>query len=149
MAAKKTTKQKKARPVLGSFRQYLCTIGIGLVTSLGIALLQGLSLEHSAYMNARFISDGCFVTGMVLLGAGALSWIGGSGFFDIFGYGFRSLPMLFSPIRSPKQFPTFYDYKQTKAQRRGGPLFFLLISGAVFLLAATVCLSMYYNLPAA
>ena len=151
MAAKKTTKKtaKKTSPRihLGTLKQYLWTLGAGLAASMGVALARGFTLSNPAYQNAQYLSDGCFVTGMLLLGAGALTWIGGSGFFDIFGYGVRSLPMLFTPFKGPKRYATYYDYKEAKARRRGGPLYFLLICGAVFLLAAAVCLGMYYNLP--
>lgn len=151
MAAKKivkrTAKKNKPRVRLGTPKQYLWTLGVGLAVSLSIALLQGFNLGNPAYQNAQYLSDGCFVTSMLLLGAGALTWIGGSGFFDIFGYGVRSLPTLFTPFKGPKRYATYYDYKEAKAQRRSGPQYFLLISGAVFLLAAAICLGMYYNLP--
>ena len=81
--AKRTAKKNKPRVRLGTPKQYLWTLGVGLAVSLSIALLQGFTLGNPAYQNAQYLSDGCFVTSMLLLGAGALTWIGGNGFFDI------------------------------------------------------------------
>ena len=99
--AKRTAKKNKPRVRLGTPKQYLWTLGVGLAVSLSIALLQGFTLGNPAYQNAQYLSDGCFVTSMLLLGAGALTWIGGNGFFDIFGYGPRCLP----PLRARNGMP--------------------------------------------
>ena len=142
-------KEKKPCKRMSALARYLWTVGGGAASSVAIALLQGFDFAKPAYQNAQYLSDGCFVTGMLLLGVGVLTWVNGSGFFDIFGYGVRSIPMLFTPFKGPKRYASFYDYKKAKAERRGNPLYFLLVSGAVFLLLAAIGLFAYYQLPKA
>lgn len=149
MATKKENRKKQ--PLLGSARQYGVTLLIGAALSLGLSIVRGFRLGQAAYLNARHLSDGCFVVGLLMLGVGGLNWAASTGFFDIFSYGVKSVPMLFSPLKDPaKHRPQdFYDYKQTQEKKRKHPLYFLVIMGVFFLLLAALCLGLYYNLPMA
>ena len=79
-------------------------------------------------------------------GIGALVAISTTGFFDMFAYAFKSLPMLFSFLRKPKDHPTFFDYKTAKAEKREQAQYGLLIIGLVCIAVSLLALAGYYNL---
>ena len=110
-----------------------------------MAVSRGLSGSVNLAWNARYLSDGFFVAGLLMTGVGALVLVASTDFFDIFTYGFKSLLVLFTPLKKPREHMTFFDYKQERAGRRGGKQFFLLFTGLAFLLLALACLWVYYN----
>ena len=125
--------------------QYLASALIGLALSLAVAFARGLSSGAGIARNAASLSDGFFVAGLLMTGVGALVLVASTDFFDIFTYGFKSLLVLFTPLKKPREHMTFFDYKQERAGRRGGKQFFLLFTGLAFLLLALACLWVYYN----
>lgn len=144
MASKK---KKRKKGLGGTLAQYLSTLFIGAVIGVAVARARGLAGGQAAYLNARYFSDGFFVAGLILTGIGGLVWISTTGFFDIFGYAFRSLVVLFTALRKPQEHKQYYDYKTERAAHRGKPLFFLLAVGVLFLLLSALCLGLYYNMP--
>ena len=144
MASKK---KKRKKGLGGTLAQYLSTLFIGAVIGVAVARARGLAGGQAAYLNARYLSDGFFVAGLILTGIGGLVWISTTGFFDIFGYAFRSLVVLFTALRKPQEHKQYYDYKNERAAHRGKPLFFLLAVGVLFLLLSALCLGLYYNMP--
>lgn len=91
------------------------------------------------------LCDAFFVPGALMVCIGLLSLSAKEGIFDMLGYGFKSLLVLFAPFGKPKKHKYYYDYKQEKAAKRGkmhpGPL----MIGIAFLLLAGVCLVFYYH----
>lgn len=128
--------------------RYGITGAAALVMAFAAAELRGFAWQQASNLQARYLSDGFFVAGLVLTGLGALVWISTTGFFDIFSYGFKSLLVLFSPLRRPSEHQHYYDYKQEKDAKRGKPLYFLLIVGVACLALSVILLALYYNLPA-
>lgn len=125
-------------------RSYAACTAIGILIAGLVAISQGFDTSAPLAMNARWLSDGCFVAGMLMTGVGLLVWISTTGFFDMFSYGFHSLLVLFSPLRKPENHETFFDYKMAKDERRGKPLMALLIVGICFILLSMACLGVYY-----
>ena len=125
--------------------QYGVSALVGLALSLAVAVSRGLSGSVNLAWNARYLSDGFFVAGLLMTGIGALVLVASTDFFDIFTYGFKSLLVLFTPLKKPREHMNFFDYKQERAGRRGGKQFFLLFTGLAFLLLALACLWVYYN----
>ena len=123
-------------------------LGIALVIASYVALSQGFVWAGEAYLNCRFFSDGCFVSAVFFIGLGGLFWISATGFFDIFSYGFKSLLVLFSPLKAIKEHPHYYEYKCEKdAKREGKPITYTtLIVGLAMLVISLICLELYYNL---
>ena len=121
---------------------------IALLIAIPVALHQGLSLEGAAYLNCRWLSDGFFVSAVIFVGMGGLFWVSTTGFFDIFSYAFKSLFVLFSPIKKAREFPHYYDYKCEKdAKREGKPISHtVLVVGLICLAASLICLALYYNM---
>lgn len=110
-----------------------------------IAVSRGLSLELPLQLNARYLSDGLFVVGFLLTGMGALIWISTTGFFDIMSYAVKSFLVLFTPLKKPKEHPSFFDYKETREGKRGKPRFSMLGVGVIYLVLSVICLGIYYG----
>ena len=121
---------------------------IALVIALPVAMHQGFSMDGDAALNCRWLSDGFFVSAVIFVGLGGLFWVSTTGFFDIFSYGFKSLFVLFSPLKKVKEFPHYYDYKCEKdAKREGKPITHtVLVVGLICLAASLICLALYYKL---
>ena len=121
------------------------TAAIGLAISALTAWYQGFSPAQPFALNARYLSDGCFVAAVLLVGVGALCWISGTGFFDIFAYAVKSLLVLFTPLRRPRDQISFYDYKLLKASRRRAAPRFIVDVGVVFLGLSVLFLWLYHR----
>ena len=120
---------------------------IALVIAAYTAASQGFAWTGEVHLNCRYFSDGCFVSAVFFIGMGGLFWISATGFFDIFSYGFKSLLVLFSPLKTIKEHPHYYEYKCEKdAKREGKPITYTtLIVGVAMLLISLICLALYYN----
>lgn len=90
------------------------------------------------------LSDGFFITGVLLASVGLLTWISSTGFFDMLSYGLRALTSLV-PFKPPKKPKPFYDYKMEREEKRKKPLNSMLIVGGAYLLLAVVFTVLYYN----
>ena len=126
---------------------YAVAAAVALAIAAAVSVHQGLRAGLSAALACRYLSDGFFVSGMLLTGFGGLIWISTTGFFDIFSYGFKSLLVLFSPLKKPHEHEKFYEYKMTKDAKRGKPQFSVLFVGLGCVALSLLCLMMYYNLP--
>lgn len=127
---------------------YAAAAVIALLITAAVALHQGFAFGQSPVLMCRFLSDGFFVSGLLLTGFGGLVWVSTTGFFDIFSYGFKSLLVLFSPLKKPHEHEKFYEYKVAKDAKRGKAKPFLLVVGLACIALSLICLMLYYNLPA-
>ena len=125
---------------------YITTALIGLMIAIPVAMLRGLSTDASLVNNMWYLSDGFFVSGMLLTGFGALIWVSTTGFFDMFSYAGHSLLVLFTSLKNPKEHKKFYDYKMEKEEKRGKAKPELFLVGVAFILISLVFLYLYYNL---
>ena len=116
-------------------------LGAGAAVSAVIALLRGMGGGKTLAENAGYMSDGFFVTGVLMAGVGGLLAISGkTDFFDMLGYGVRSLVVMFTPFKRPEKHPRFYEYKMERRARRSAPRMFLLFAGLILIAAAAACL---------
>lgn len=125
--------------------QYGITVLVGLCIALPSAFARGLAGGQGMALSARYLSDGCFVAAVVLIGIGALCWVSATGFFDIFSYAFKSLLVLFSPLKHPRDQQSFFDYKTMKAEKRGTVPKYILLVGLIYLAVSLVLLAIYYG----
>ena len=119
------------------------------VVAVLIARYQGLAAANTISLNARHLSDGCFVVGMLMTGIGLLTWIATTGFFDMMGYGIRygvrAFVGLFGGNRKPND-QTFYDYKMEQDEKRGKAQYAILITGVLMIILSILFLAVYYNI---
>jgi len=118
------------------------------IIALLIARYQGFAIGKSFTLNARYLSDGCFVIGFLISGIGALTWISTTGFFDMMSYGVvygvKALVGLFGGSRKPQN-KDFYTYKLEKDEKRGKPIYSILICGLIFVALSAGFLWIYYR----
>ncbi len=116
-------------------------LGVGAAMAVLIALMRGLIHAENASQAAGLLSDGFFVAGVMLAGAGGLIAISGkTDFFDMLSYGFKSLGVMFTPFRKPEKHPRYYEYKQQRKEKRKPPKMFPLYAGLILIAIAAVCL---------
>ena len=95
------------------------------------------------------ICDGCFVTGVMLTGAGLILHCANKGAFNLFGYSAKfgmNLIMPFigkNPWLGDRDRETYYEYCMRKAEEGPKPVSHLLIVGGAYLAVAAVCLVIY------
>ena len=128
-----------------SLIQYGAALGVGLCISALTAWHQGFAWAQPLALNARYLSDGCFVAAVLLVGTGALAWISCTGFFDIFSYAVKSLLVLFTSLRKPQEQVSFYEFKLLKEEKRGTVPRFILYVGLLFLGLSVLFLWIYYG----
>lgn len=145
---------------MGKKTKFWLSLGIQLLIALGVAALLYFSflddLNTNVFEHWRYAavpdawpvycaSNALFVPGVLWLGVGGLTWIATTGFFDIFSYAFKSLLLLFSPLKKPGEFERFYEYKLAKEEKRSGKAvpYTMLIVGVVLVLGAAVLNGVY------
>lgn len=96
---------------------------VGLYSAFS-AKLDPTRIEYSMYAatpdawSVRCWHDALFAGALLWLGFGGMMFVAATDFFDIFGYAFSSLLVLFSPLKSPKEHKHFYDYKKERNEKR-------------------------------
>lgn len=124
---------------LSTGKKILIWTGTGLALCLSAAGWSGAFKAETAAAAYGKLSDACFLTAVLLAGIGGLSYMASEGFYDIMGYGVKTVWNLF---RTGKPLGDFGDYKEEKAKERRPwkkealfvGLAFLLLSGIFFLL---------------
>lgn len=98
------------------------------------------------YDVVKYLSDGFFVSAVVMLGAGGLTWASRMGTFDGLGYTFSVWMERFTNHkRDWHKKEDFQEYKERKAEKKKGNKFnYLLVMGGVLMLVA-VALVLAYN----
>lgn len=119
--------------------QYSVASFIGLVMFFIYALLHEMFVQDSFKGVIGLMSNGFLIPGLILILSGLLTLVAKTGFFDIMGYGFRSLWILCTPSkRALQERKTFYEYKEEKnaGTRHWYP--FLCFTGLGFVLLAII-----------
>ena len=90
----------------------------------------------------HWICDGLTLPSMLLLCAGLLLWITNAGALDILGYAGRFVIQMFLP-GGKKRYGTYGDYVLEKQEKRIKGYGFLLITGAISMVATFLFLALY------
>lgn len=133
-------------PKLKRWQKYAVAIAAGALMGVAFAYLLGAGTAETQSLVMRCFSDGFFIASILMIGFGGLMWVSTTGFFDIFSYGAKSLLVLFSSLRHPKNHPKYYDYKTEKEARRGKAKPYLFVAGLFCLAVSGIALALYYNL---
>lgn len=107
---------------------------------------EGIFVASKPVEISAILCDAFFVPGILLVMIGALLWISTTGLFDALGYAFRIAGHSLIPFLIKSDSKSFYEYKLEKDEKRGKTPVFILIVGAVFLLASAVALIVWYKL---
>ena len=122
--------------------KFYAPLAIGLVIFFAVPLSAGLFSAESVKSVMGMLSDGAFVAGILLAGAGGLSFAASKGMYDVFGYGFNTMKDHFV-LKKNKRAGSLYDYKQKKDAERRGWLKETLFVGLGFIVLAGVFMIAY------
>lgn len=122
-------------------RKYWITLLVGFVAVALILWAKDIFRQTAAATVFHILSDAFFVVGVVIFGAGGLIFSSNEGTFDMLVYGVKSFLDMFRK-HSVKKYDTFYDYRESRADKKV-PFGFLLICGLFFLAIAFVMYFLY------
>lgn len=132
--------RRHMRPVI----RRLIYVGAALIVGIASAFAKGITDAGDAIEVFAILTDAMFVPGVIFTGVGILSVLARQGAYDALGYSVRTL---FEKFRNfGRETPTFYDYKQEKANNGKKPLYDMLWTGVACLGFAAVCLVIYLYL---
>jgi hypothetical protein len=125
-------------------RRYAIVFGVGLAAALLAAAAEGVFSKNEALQIMKALSNAFLVPAVILGGAGLLTVCAAGGSFDLLAYSSMKLLGLFRPGRNKSLWSRdYYEYKTANDKKRR-PRWFLVVSGAVFLLLSFVFLALYY-----
>lgn len=126
---------------------YVCALLIGGAMAALIASNYGFQSAQEAVDRYRILCDACTIPGVSLICVGILCWVARQGAFDGLTYAVR---FLFHWIHRESRHLRYYDYveekREKRAEKENNSFLFLIITGAVFLLAAGVFMALFYRL---
>ena len=126
-----------------TFIKYLVTLLIGFIGVGAVLLIRDVfSLTETAAVFLT-LTDAFFISGVLITSAGAIVFTSNHGAFDMLAYGVTSFMDLFRK-REKKRYDSFYDYEESRADKKSG-FGFLLICGAFFLVVSMVMLFFYHQ----
>lgn len=124
-----------------SIKKYLFTLLIGFSTAALIAWSKGVFAQTAPVQIFHILCDSFFVVGVVITCVGLLVFSSNEGTFDILVYGMSSFIDMFRK-KSTKKYDTFYDYRESRADKKIG-FGFMLICGLVFIAISLVMYLLY------
>ena len=118
------------------FRKYFITMTAGLVAVFGISWATDIFAQTQPEAVYHILCDVFFAVGTVLCCIGLLIFSANEGTFEMLAYGMSSFLDLFR-AESKKKYATFYDYRESRADRKV-PFGFFLVCGVIFLAVSMV-----------
>ena len=94
--------------------KYAVCIGVALLITVAVFWSKGFFTD-SAAVNIQILSDGFFVSGIVVSAVAGLLFIGGEGMFISVGYVFRNVVLIFIP-GGRKKHERYADYRARKLE---------------------------------
>ena len=130
-----------------SRKSYLVLMAVGVL----LALLVAFNNRNMGYPITQLLSDGFFVSGVLIFGSGVIAFAGTKGTFDVMGYGIKlaAAPIfswMFPPDSDFAKKEDFMEYRERKESKRKSPKP-LLKAGATLLALALVFFAAYYLFP--
>lgn len=123
---------------------YLITTLVGAAIVVTIILAQRIWTAESTTELMRRLSDAFFVAGVVIGGVGLLVFASNGGVFYMLSFGFIRLFDLFRRNINDRKYKDFYEYKESKKDKKRG-FGFMLVVGLAFIAIAGAFLAAYYN----
>lgn len=116
--------------------KYLITLAVGIGLAIWVMISKDVFDEKRLFMIYQIIAEGFSVPAVLMLGFGGLIFVSNEGTFDSLSYGLTSFFDLFRREKRNK-FKTFYDYRESKKDKKLG-FGFLLVCGLVFVAIAAI-----------
>ncbi len=126
-----------------SLKKYLITLLIGFIGVGAVLLIRDVFSMTEAAAIFHTLTDAFFISGVFITSAGAIVFTSNEGAFDMLAYGLSSFADMFKK-KENRKYESFYDYKESKADKKAG-FGFLLICGAFFLIVSFVMLFLYHQ----
>ena len=123
------------------FKKYLITLLVGFALVALILASKGVFSMTNPAEILHGLTDAFFVVGVVMTGGGLLVFSSNEGSFDMLVYGVSSFLDFFRKT-SRKKYDTFYDYRESRADKKYS-FGFLLICGLFFVAVSLVLLYFY------
>ena len=123
------------------FKKYLITLLVGIALVALILASKGVFSMTNPAEILHGLTDAFFVVGVVMTGGGLLVFSSNEGSFDMLVYGVSSFLDFFRKT-SRKKYDTFYDYRESRADKKYS-FGFLLICGLFFVAVSLVLLYFY------
>lgn len=143
----KERKQKEPFFSRGFWIAFLVSFLVGCALGAGIGMIEYFAQQGAGYStNILAISvDSAALSGLLLICSFLLQFFSTLGAFDFLAYSMKVLVFtIFKPRYRQEGFPlTYYDYKVMKDHEGRKPMFALLISGSIFLLAGIILYIVY------
>ena len=118
-------------------------------TLIGIAIAGAIMLSQGVFTGnlmksdiVKYVSDGFFISGVLLAGAGILVFCSRNGTFDMLAFGVK---LAIRTIFKTGDNESFYDYKQRLGEKVT-PCAFLIVPGVILLLLSAICVGMFYQM---
>lgn len=124
--------------------RYLITFGVGLALASLVALSKNLFSQTELITVIHILIDSFTIPAVLITGMGGLMFISNEGGFDILIYGMTCFFDLFRKERKNK-FRSYYDYKESKAEKNAS-FGFMLITGLAFMVLVGILCVVYLNL---
>ncbi len=125
--------------------KYSITVVICAAVAVFLMWQHNLWSAESNMSRFHILSDAFVVPGMLILLSGVLVWVSNFGFFDMLGYVGSRVGSMFIPFyRKSFDHQTFYDYKESRKDKRISGYSFLFIVGGVFFIVGVVFLILYF-----
>lgn len=135
-----------SKPRLTKGVKFLLMVLAALFVTFLVALWMGVGFAATAIENVHALCDACFLVGTVYFSIGALTAISTTGFFDIFGYGFKSIKAMFTFAKRGEEYMSYYDYKLERAEKRAPLTWHVLLTGVILLALSGLLLFIYHQL---
>ncbi len=126
-----------------AIKKYLITLLIGFLGVGLVVLMRDIFSQTELSAIFHTLTDAFFAVGVFITGAGLIVFTSNAGAFDLIAYGLSSFADMFRK-KENKKHESFYDYKESRADKKTG-FGFLLICGAFFLTVSFVMLFLYHQ----
>lgn len=124
-----------------ALKKYWITLLVGILAVGGIIWEKDIFSQTEPVRIFHILCDAFFVVGTVITCAGLLIFSSNEGTFDMLVYGVSSFFDMFRKT-SRKQYDTFYDYREGRADKKI-QFGFLLICGVFFLAVSFIMYFLY------
>lgn len=123
---------------------YLITAVSGIIITV-IIICANHIWEHTVTTEVmQILSDAFLIPGAIIGGVGLLVFASNGGAYDMLGYAMLMFFNLFRRDVNKRKYKDFYEYRQSKKDRKHG-FAFMLIVGLAFIVIAVIFLILYYN----